>query len=73
MISAGYDPDDARHVAIGCVEPVAPGKTNRIKPDTAILNVPLAMEYALNQGRRFGSMLRTGAKNRASRRNANDG
>ncbi|HOU51598.1 MAG TPA: pyruvate formate lyase family protein [Smithella sp.] len=62
MISAGYDPDDARdYVAIGCVEPVAPGKTIG-STDAAILNVPLAMEYALNQGRRFGSMLRTGAK-----------
>ncbi|MDI6743426.1 MAG: pyruvate formate lyase family protein, partial [Smithella sp.] len=62
MISAGYDPDDARdYVAIGCVEPTAPGKTIG-STDAAILSVPLAMEYALNRGRRFGSMLRTGAK-----------
>lgn len=62
MISAGYDPDDARdYVAIGCVEPTAPGKTIG-STDASILNVPLAIEYALNRGRRFNSMLRTGAK-----------
>lgn len=62
MINAGYDPDDARdYVAIGCVEPTAPGKTIG-STDASILNVPLAIEYALNRGRRFNSMLRTGAK-----------
>ena len=62
MTSVGYDLDDARdYTAIGCVEPTAPGKTLG-STDAAILNVPLAMEYALNQGRRFGSWLRTGLK-----------
>jgi len=62
MIGAGYDVHDARdYVAIGCVEPTAPGKTLG-STDAAILNVPLAVELALNEGRRFGSRLRSGAK-----------
>jgi pyruvate-formate lyase len=46
-------------VAIGCVEPTAPGKTLG-STDAAILNVPRAVELALNRGRRFGSAVRTG-------------
>ncbi|HPK54256.1 MAG TPA: pyruvate formate lyase family protein, partial [Smithellaceae bacterium] len=62
MTSVGYDIRDARdYVAIGCVEPTAPGKTLG-STDAAILNVPRAMEFALNQGRRFGSRMREGVK-----------
>lgn len=64
MTGAGYDIRDARdYVAIGCVEPTAPGKTLG-STDAAMVNVPLAMERALNQGRCFGSPMRTGAKTR---------
>ena len=60
MTSVGYDIRDARdYVAIGCVEPTAPGKTLG-STDAAILNIPLAMEFALNQGKRFGSRRREG-------------
>ncbi|HQC20176.1 MAG TPA: pyruvate formate lyase family protein, partial [Smithella sp.] len=60
MTSAGYDIRDARdYVAIGCVEPTAPGKTLG-STDAAILNIPLAVELALNQGKRFGSRRREG-------------
>ncbi len=62
MTGVGYDIRDARdYVAIGCVEPTAPGKTLG-STDAAMVNVPLAMELALNQGRCFGSRLRIGAK-----------
>lgn len=62
MTGVGYDIHDARdYVAIGCVEPTAPGKTLG-STDAAMVNVPLAMELALNQGRCFGSFLRIGAK-----------
>jgi formate C-acetyltransferase len=61
MTAVGYDLADARdYVAIGCVEPTAPGKTLG-STDAAMLNVPLAMELALNQGRRSGSLRRIGA------------
>jgi formate C-acetyltransferase len=62
MTGVGYDIRDARdYVAIGCVEPTAPGKTLG-STDAAMVNVPLAMELALNQGKCFGSLLRIGAK-----------
>lgn len=62
MTSAGYSLADARdYVAIGCVEPTAQGKTLG-STDAAIINLPLALEMALNQGKSFGSRLRIGAK-----------
>ena len=62
MTGVGYDIHDARdYVAIGCVEPTAPGKTLG-STDAAMVNVPLAMELALNRGKCFGSLLRMGAK-----------
>ncbi|MEZ4579980.1 MAG: pyruvate formate lyase family protein, partial [Desulfobacterales bacterium] len=62
MASAGYSLTDARnYVAIGCVEPTAQGKTLG-STDAAIINLPLALEMALNQGKSFGSRLRIGAK-----------
>ncbi|MFZ5563224.1 MAG: pyruvate formate lyase family protein [Thermodesulfobacteriota bacterium] len=65
MLKAGYTLADARnYVAIGCVEPTSQGKTLG-STDAAIINMPLAMELALNEGRRFGSRRRTGAKTMA--------
>ncbi|HPA70337.1 MAG TPA: pyruvate formate lyase family protein [Bacteroidales bacterium] len=53
MTQAGYSLADARnYVAIGCVEPTSQGKTLG-STDAAIINLPLALEMALNQGRCF--------------------
>jgi pyruvate-formate lyase len=53
--------EDARnYTAVGCVEPVCQGKSFS-STDAALFNTPLALELALNQGRRFGSVIRTGA------------
>jgi len=61
MLKAGYTLADARnYTAIGCVEPTSQGKTLG-STDAAIINMPLALELALNRGRRFGSGKRTGA------------
>ena len=61
MLKAGYIPADARnYTAIGCVEPISQGKTLG-STDAAIINIPLALELALNQGRPFGSRKRIGA------------
>lgn len=52
---------DARDYAVcGCVEPVVPGMTFG-STDAALFNLPLVLELALNQGRRFGTRSRTGA------------
>ena len=65
MQKAGYTLADARnYVAIGCVEPTSQGKTLG-STDAAIINMPLALELALNEGRRFGARRRTGAKTMA--------
>ena len=62
MQNVGYSLEDARnYVAIGCVEPTAPGKTLG-STDAAMYNMPLALELALNEGRQFGSYRRIGAK-----------
>ena len=62
MTGAGYTLADARnYVAIGCVEPTCQGKTLG-STDAAIVNLPLALELALNQGRQFGAKIRIGAK-----------
>jgi formate C-acetyltransferase len=65
MTSVGYSLPDARnYVAIGCVEPTSPGKTLG-STDAAIINLPLALELALNQGKRFNSRRRTGKNTQA--------
>lgn len=62
MINVGYSLEDARnYVAIGCVEPTAPGKT-LASTDAAMYNMPLAVEMALNEGKQFGSRKQIGAK-----------
>lgn len=61
MVQHGYRLEDARnYTAVGCVEPVCQGKSFA-STDAALFNTPLALELAMNQGRRFGSAVRTGA------------
>ena len=61
MTGNGYRLEDARdYTAVGCVEPVCQGKSFS-STDAAIFNVPLMLEMALNGGRRFGRVLRSGA------------
>ena len=65
MTDIGYSLEDARnYVAIGCVEPTAPGKT-LASTDAAMYNMPLAVEMALNEGRQFGKRKRIGAKTKS--------
>ncbi|MBU1696797.1 MAG: formate acetyltransferase, partial [Proteobacteria bacterium] len=60
MKKHGYDIKDARnYTAVGCVEPVSQGKSFS-STDAALFNVPIILEMALNQGRRFGSVIRSG-------------
>lgn len=62
MGRAGYSQADARnYTAVGCVEPVCQGKSFS-STDAALVNVPILLEMALNQGRRFGKLGRAGAK-----------
>ncbi len=62
MVKHGYSIEDARdYTAVGCVEPVSQGRSFS-STDAAIFNIPLALEMALNGGRRFGALLRSGAK-----------
>lgn len=59
--SRGVREDDALDYAnVGCVEPVPAGKSY-FSTDAALLNLPLCLELALNQGRRFGGRRRMGA------------
>jgi pyruvate formate-lyase/glycerol dehydratase family glycyl radical enzyme len=58
----GYQTADARnYTAVGCVEPVCQGKSLS-STDAALFNVPIMLEMALNEGRRFGSFIRSGQK-----------
>jgi formate C-acetyltransferase len=58
----GYKTDDARnYTAVGCVEPVCQGKSFS-STDAALFNVPVMLEMALNEGRRFSSFIRSGQK-----------
>jgi len=60
MVKNGYDIRDARnYTAVGCVEPVSQGKSFS-STDAALFNVPIMLELALNEGRRFGSFFRAG-------------
>lgn len=62
MTAYGYSLADARnYTPIGCVEPACQGKSFA-STDAVLFNVPILIELALNQGRRFGSFLRDGAK-----------
>ncbi|MCC6850622.1 MAG: formate acetyltransferase [Deltaproteobacteria bacterium] len=58
----GYTADDAQDYAVcGCVEPVAPGRTFG-STDASLFNLPIVLELALNEGRRFGTRRRSGAR-----------
>ena len=62
LVENGYDIGDARnYTAVGCVEPVSQGKSFS-STDAALFNVPIMLELALNQGKRFGSIRRVGEK-----------
>jgi formate C-acetyltransferase len=62
LVRNGYDLADARdYTAVGCVEPVCQGKSFS-STDAAIFNLPLMLELALNQGKRFGSPFQAGPK-----------
>lgn len=61
LCGQGYALADARnYTGVGCVEPVCQGKSFA-STDAALINTPLALELALNQGCRFGSLRRIGA------------
>jgi formate C-acetyltransferase len=62
MCGHGYAAEDARnYTGVGCVEPVSQGKSFS-STDAVLMNVPIVLELALNQGKRFGSSLRSGVK-----------
>ena len=62
MMNVGYSLEDARdYVAIGCVEPTAPGKTLG-STDAGMYNMVLALEMALNEGCQIGSGKLIGAQ-----------
>jgi pyruvate formate-lyase/glycerol dehydratase family glycyl radical enzyme len=62
LTAHGYSEEDARdYGVVGCVEPTLPGRSF-CSTDAALVNLPLCLVLALNQGRRFGSRLRLGAK-----------
>ncbi|MEW5734765.1 MAG: pyruvate formate lyase family protein [Thermodesulfobacteriota bacterium] len=58
----GYRLADARnYTPVGCVEPVCQAKSFS-STDAALVNVPLCLELALNEGKPFGSRMRIGKK-----------
>jgi len=60
MCRNGFSMPDARdYSAVGCVEPIAPGRSFA-STNAAMVNVPLILELALNRGRRFNSPVRSG-------------
>jgi len=64
----GYKTADARnYTAVGCVEPVCQGKSFS-STDAALFNLPIMLELALNEGRRFGSFFRSGRKTKPATR-----
>jgi len=57
----GMRTEDARDYAtVGCVEPVSAGRSF-LSTDAALFDLPLCLELALNEGRRFGKRRRMGA------------
>ena len=61
LVSHGYSVQEARDYGIvGCVEQAIPGKSF-LSTDAALFNLPICLELALNQGRRWGHRERTGA------------
>ncbi len=61
MRARGFPVAEARDYAtVGCVEPVPAGQAF-LSTDAALFNLPLCLELALNEGRRFGRRKRVGA------------
>lgn len=61
LVDHGYPIAEARDYGIvGCVEQAIPGKSF-LSTDAALFNLPICIELALNQGRRWSSQHRTGA------------
>ena len=61
LITHGYSLEEARQYAIvGCVEQTIPGRSF-LSTDAALFNLPICLELALNQGRRWNHSKRTGA------------
>jgi formate C-acetyltransferase len=61
LVAHGYPLSEARDYGIvGCVEQAIPGKSF-LSTDAALFNLPICLELALNQGRRWNSRRRTGA------------
>lgn len=61
LVNYGLSLEDARnYTPIGCVEPGSQGKSFA-STDAALVNVPIALERALNSGKRFGERIRSGA------------
>ncbi len=57
---AGYsDADSNAYATLGCVELLSAGKTFG-STDAALVNIPICLEMALNQGRLFGDRSRKG-------------
>jgi len=62
LTARGITLEDARDYAnVGCVEPVAAGR-GYMSTDAALVNLPLCLELALNEGRRLGHRRRIGAR-----------
>ena len=58
----GYSLEDARnYTSIGCVELGTPGKSFS-STDAALISLPIILELALNEGKRFGRRKRFGVK-----------
>lgn len=58
----GFREEDAMdYSTLGCVEINAAGKTFG-STDAALVNLPVCLELALNEGRRFGALTRDGCK-----------
>jgi pyruvate formate-lyase/glycerol dehydratase family glycyl radical enzyme len=61
LVEHGFPVEDARNYGIvGCVEPSIPGKSF-LSTDAGLFNLPICMELALNEGRRWRSRIRSGA------------
>jgi formate C-acetyltransferase len=61
MVRGGFSLEDARdYSGCGCVEPIAPGRSFA-STNAAMVNMPIILELALNEGRRFNSLIRSGA------------
>ncbi len=61
LVEHGFPVEDARNYGVvGCVEPSIPGKSF-LSTDAGLFNIPICMELAMNQGRRWRSRIRSGA------------